>query len=128
MLQILRGFDSMASRSNNERIRIQHQLDRLKDVINALEIALEDKGNPPSNDSVGALSQTTNELCISLAKLEAYDRAEKDVAKGNAHDSCGDSNHTWESKNNFQYCKRCGVCEMINKFDKKAFSPTLPPI
>ena len=118
----------MAPRSSGERIRIQHQMDRLKAVIKALEIALEDEGNPPSHDSIGALSQTANELCVSLAKLEAYDRAEKDAVRGNTHDSCGDSNHAWESKNNFQYCKRCGVCEMINRFDKKAFYPTLPPI
>jgi hypothetical protein len=118
----------MASRTKGERIRIDHQLSRLKGVIKALEIALKDEEHPPSYDTIEALSQTTNELCISLAKLEAYDLAEKDLVKVNKDNSCGDSNHAWESKKNFQYCKRCGVCEMTNSMDNKAFSPTLPPI
>lgn len=65
-------------RSEGERIRAKHILDRLNACIKSVELALRDEESPIGYDSGNAIMQTAFELGTVLAKLDAYQRAEQD--------------------------------------------------
>lgn len=66
------------SRADGERIRAASVLQRLRWCLDGMELALADHDNPIGYDAGGALMTTATELVVILAKLDAYQRVEKE--------------------------------------------------
>jgi hypothetical protein len=66
------------TRSNSERIRLEHIIKRMRGTLDALESALSQPGVPFGDTGVSA---TCNEIVTCLARHDAYLMAEKDQAK-----------------------------------------------
>lgn len=64
-------------RSDGERERIRHHIDRLRATLSAVERAIEGS-EIPGPDVAQAVAHSGMDLACSLAKLEAYMRAEGD--------------------------------------------------
>lgn len=68
------------SRSSGERVRLHHQLRRITSTLNGLMLSVEDNKNPPGPTPGEALQTITTEIVTTLARLDAYMRAEADAA------------------------------------------------
>lgn len=66
------------TRSDSERIRLEHIIKRMRDTLDALEAALGQPGIPFGDTGVSA---TCNEIVTCLARHDAYLMAERDQAK-----------------------------------------------
>jgi hypothetical protein len=64
-------------RSSGERIRIAHAIARLRIILDQVEQTL-DVDAPPGPDVGQAVAHTGVDLACSIARLEAYMRAEED--------------------------------------------------
>lgn len=64
-------------RSEGERVRARHILQRFHGIVKAIELALEDGSTPVGYDSGEAITRTAVELAVVLAKMDAYERMEK---------------------------------------------------
>ena len=60
------------SRSEDEKLRIRNQIERLRSTIDAAEIALRYPSYPPRRDTVQSLQLTSSDLAMSLVRLEAF--------------------------------------------------------
>lgn len=69
---------NLQNRSDGERERARHIISRLQRCIDGLEIALRDYSTPIGLEPGEAVTQTSIELAVVLAKLDAYMRAEQD--------------------------------------------------
>jgi len=58
-----------------ERVRISHAIERLHSLLDGLEIALRQR-TPPDPGEAQAVVHAAVDLGMSLAKLDAYTRAE----------------------------------------------------
>jgi hypothetical protein len=65
-------------RTEGERIRIKHAIARLRVILDQIEATL-DVDAPPSPDVGQAIAHSGADLACSIARLEAYMRAEVDV-------------------------------------------------
>lgn len=70
------------SRSDSERIRAREQVGRLLAMLGAISIDIEACGYPPGIEAAQAVTQASVSLAMTMAKLDAYVRAEEDAEKG----------------------------------------------
>ena len=68
---------AILSRADGERIRARHALARLRACLEATEIALRDDRSPVGYGAAQAVTETAVELAMTLARLDAYARAER---------------------------------------------------
>lgn len=68
------------TRAEGERTRAEHVIQRLRAVLDGVEIGLRDTTTPIGNEGGQAVAHTAMELTVVLAKLDAYQRAESDRA------------------------------------------------
>ena len=68
----------LSTRSDGERERAKHIISRLRRCIDGLETGLRDYSTPIGLEAGEAITQTSIELAVVLAKLDAYMRAEQD--------------------------------------------------
>jgi hypothetical protein len=66
-------------RSDDERARMKHTIDRLRATLDAVEVALALRG-PFGTEAAQAITQTSTELACQIAKHDAYELAEADAA------------------------------------------------
>jgi hypothetical protein len=65
-------------RTIGERIRIRHAIARLRTILDQVESTL-DVDAPPSPDVGQAIAHSGSDIACSIARLEAYMRAELDT-------------------------------------------------
>ena len=68
------------NRSQGERVRLEHSLQRLRAQIDAIEVALRLPG-PVGLDIAQGLMEGAGEIAMQIAKHDAYDLFEKEVEK-----------------------------------------------
>jgi hypothetical protein len=72
---------SAKKRSEGERIRARHVIERLRACLQGIDLALDDESTPVGNEAGQAITQTATELAVLLAKLDAYQRTEQDILR-----------------------------------------------
>lgn len=70
-----------ATRSDAERIRARDHVKRLLATLHAIEVDIETKGHPPGINAAQAVIEAATSLAMTMAKLDAYVRAEQDEAR-----------------------------------------------
>lgn len=68
-------------RSEGERVRAAHIIERLRATIHGIEVALQDHRTPVGAECGQAITGTACDLAVTLAKLDAYQRAENDTER-----------------------------------------------
>ena len=68
----------MSTRTDGERIRIAHSIERMRAILTAIEGTL-DVDAPPSPDVGQAIAHAGVDLACTLARLGAYMRADEDT-------------------------------------------------
>lgn len=63
-------------RSEGERIRLEHSTKRMRDALDSIELNIRLGG--PASEAASTLVQTAIEVAMQIAKLDAYDIAERD--------------------------------------------------
>lgn len=66
-------------RSDGERIRVKHTIVTVRSTLDAIEIALADRGNPMSSDGAQAIATMAILLAMQISRVDAYMRAEEDT-------------------------------------------------
>jgi hypothetical protein len=64
----------MSGYVSRERERPRHQLNRVRSILDAIEIALLDEWCPPGHDGAQALTQEAVSLAMSLARIDVVER------------------------------------------------------
>lgn len=66
------------TRVEGERKRLRHHLDRLRVMVDSMSMSVE-ANFPPGVDAAQALTQEATSFAMTIAKLDAYMRAEDDA-------------------------------------------------
>lgn len=71
----------MGTRTDGERTRLVHSVQRLRSILIGIETALK-VGGPVGLEASEACVHSALEIALQLAKLDAYDLAEHDARNG----------------------------------------------
>jgi len=73
--------ESHITRPDAERIRAREQVKRLIATLHAIEVDIETRNCPPGINAAQAVIEAASSLAMTMAKLDAYLRAEDDQAR-----------------------------------------------
>jgi hypothetical protein len=76
MLETASG--AKVTRADGERIRARDQIVRLRTMIDTIALDVEARGYPPGVNAAQAVTEAAISLAMTMAKLDAYVRAEED--------------------------------------------------